>query len=74
MAAHLNEDAGPVLDMLAKELHREVFCLDEEGIAALRALRSNARLKPFGTMDLPLSCASLGDSLLLRQPLAQGVA
>ena len=38
MRAHLDEHAGPVLDVFAQQFDREVFGLDEEGIATLRAL------------------------------------
>jgi hypothetical protein len=44
MTSHLDEDAGPVLDMLTKEFDREVFRLNEKCVATLRALRRNARL------------------------------
>ncbi len=74
MRAHLDEDAGSVLDVLAEQLDREVLRLDEEGIATLGALWRDTRFQPLRAMDLPLRRTCLGDRLLLRQSLAHGVA
>src|SRR5690242_14696817 len=74
VGAHLDEHAGPVLNMLTEEFDREVLRLDEEGIATLRALRSDARLQPLRTVDLPLSRACLCSGFLLCQPLTHGIA
>jgi len=74
MTSHLDEDTGLVLDVLAEELHREVFCLDEEGIPAFCALWRDSRFQPLGTMDLPLGGAGLGNGFLLGQSFAHGIA
>jgi len=50
LGAHLDEQCGTVLDMLSKQLHTEVFCLNQEGVTPIRALRAHARFQPFGTV------------------------